>query len=84
MARRTTDSIADLIAEIQHRRLPSPATCRQIRKDAGITLERAALVLGVSKPTLVSWESGRHRPSKGRHALVYRDFLDALSAVMRA
>lgn len=39
------------------------------RKDAGLTKQEAADVLGVHKETWLKWESGRHKMGKASYAL---------------
>lgn len=76
------DPIRTLVAEIQARRLPSPATCRQIRIEAGAGVEAAARAMGVSAAALMSWEAERRTP-RGYNAIRWRELIDALQAAMQ-
>lgn len=42
--------------------LPSPAMCRAIRINAGVTQEELAAAVGVSRQTLIHWERAERRP----------------------
>ncbi len=57
------------------RRLPSPAVRHMIRRQAGVTQEDVARLLGVSRPSVTRWESGLRSPRGD----VLRRYLDVLS-----
>jgi DNA-binding transcriptional regulator YiaG len=74
------DSIGTLVDEVRAARLPSPATCRRIREEAGVSIRDAAQALGVDPLTVIRWELSRTRPRR-EHAQAWRALLDALREV---
>lgn len=61
------------------RSLPPPERRAQIRRDAGITQYQLAEILGISRPTLAHWESGKRNPS-GPSLSKYLEALNAMAA----
>lgn len=55
-------TLDQLVARAQARRLPDTATRRLIRESAGVSQDELAEALGVTRPTLTRWESGKRRP----------------------
>ena len=73
------DPLTALIATGRERRaLPSPKECRRLRERAGVLQLELAMVLGVSRVTLMRWEHGIHAPS-GSRRMAYLDALRRLS-----
>lgn len=69
---------SDLIAEIRAvRSLPPPAIARAFRRACGVTQERMAAELGVSRATVTRWETGARRP-RGRLARDYAKLIERL------
>ncbi len=67
-----------LIEEVRARRaLPAPPVARAIRKAAGVTQERLAIEIGVTRATIARWESAARRP-KGQHRERYAVVLASL------
>jgi DNA-binding transcriptional regulator YiaG len=62
---------------VLRRSLPSPATRRALREEAGIPRRRIAEVVGVTVGAVTHWESGARRPSS-EHLRRYLEVLDAL------
>jgi DNA-binding transcriptional regulator YiaG len=60
-----------------NRRLPTPATCRALRQEAGLTLEQVASSIGVSRQCVANWEAGRARPTRDNLAL----YLEAIELI---
>ncbi|MFF2527252.1 telomere-associated protein Tap [Streptomyces liangshanensis] len=58
--------------------LPPPAERERLRKAGGFTQQDVATALGVSRVTLVNWESGRTEPRPPARA-AYARLLDALA-----
>lgn len=71
-----------LAAAVREARLPDPATRREIRERAHVTLREVATVIGVAPMTVQRWESGRSSPRR-QDAVRYRDLLDELVESMR-
>lgn len=71
-----------LAAAVREARLPDPATRRQIRERANVTLREMAQVMGVAPMTIQRWECGRACPRR-EDAVRYRDLLDELVESMR-
>jgi len=69
--------VEELVGRIREARLPTPATCRRIREEAGVTLREAGAVLGVHPMTVLRWERG-DVPPRRENAIRYRRFLRAL------
>jgi transcriptional regulator with XRE-family HTH domain len=61
------------------RSLPSPERRAQLRRDAGITQDALAEILGVTRSTLTYWESGKRNPS-GASLTRYLEALNAMAA----
>lgn len=57
--------------------LPPPSTRRNIREAAGISRAQLAAVLGVTRQTIIHWETGVRFPSD-RHRRAYIEALDAM------
>lgn len=62
------------------RRLPEPDVRRLLRERAGLTQKELAEALGVSRPAVSRWESGRRTPRSSEARDRYRIALDRLSA----
>jgi DNA-binding XRE family transcriptional regulator len=70
-----------LTEEVQTRRsLPAPELARSIRISAGITQERLATEIGVTRMTVGRWEAGKRQP-RGRLLLDYIKVLNELKDV---
>lgn len=54
--------------------LPPPSDRRGVRVAAALTQAELALLIGVSRPTLCRWESGRTEP-RGTARTVYSEWL---------
>jgi len=68
----------DLLREVHEaRRLPPPATAREIRRAAGLTQPQVATELGVHRVTLARWELGTRSP-RGPLRLRYAKLLSDL------
>ena len=65
----------------ESKRLPSPATRRVLRTDAGLTLAELASQLGVTKQALWYWETGARQP-RGDNRLAYVEALDELKGLL--
>ena len=65
----------------ESKRLPSPATRRVLRTDAGLTLAELASQLGVTKQALWYWEVGARQP-RSKNRLAYAQALDELKALL--
>lgn len=60
------------------RRLPSPATRRRLRREAGLTLQIVADEFEVSHKTVARWELGERVP-RGEYLPRYLALLDRLT-----
>lgn len=70
-----------LLDELRNRpRLPSPEIAAAVRRAAGVSQQRVATELGVSRMTITRWESGARRP-QGALAAAYVALLDQLREV---
>jgi DNA-binding transcriptional regulator YiaG len=74
------DRIETLADEVRAARLPSPATCRRIREEHGVTLRDVAAAVGVEPLTVLRWEHSRSKPRR-EHARRWRALLEALEAL---
>jgi len=72
--------VEELVGQLREARLPSPATRRRIREEAGVTLREAAAVLGVHPVTVLRWEHGRVPPRR-ENATAYKRLLRTLEKV---
>jgi DNA-binding transcriptional regulator YiaG len=55
----------ELDGRLEDRRaLPSPKELRRLRIDAGVSAAEVAEVLGVSRQTVLNWESGSAKPNR--------------------
>jgi transcriptional regulator with XRE-family HTH domain len=73
-----TVELQELKAEIQARRdLPAPAARRALREAAGVSLEGVARAVGVSKQTVLGWESGAFGP-RGENLTRYVEVLQVM------
>lgn len=72
-----TDQIAEITAASTPVKLPAPAKCRKIRRDAKISSEKLGEILGVSGQTVRYWEKGVRRPNRER-SLKYAEALEAM------
>lgn len=61
-------------------RLPPCETRREIRENAGLSINDVARELGVSHSAVFYWETGRNRPS-GEHRIAYSLLLEELEAL---
>jgi transcriptional regulator with XRE-family HTH domain len=65
-----------------HRDLPSPAERRRLREESGMSQQRLAEIVGVTRQAVCQWESGsRHRP---RNPQVLRRYVEALRTLRDA
>jgi len=79
MQTRTT-SLDELLAHSRFRRtLPDPALRRLLRERAGLSQDDVASVLGVSRPAITRWETGKRTP-RGPLLTQYVELLDRLAA----
>ena len=62
-----------------NRELPPPATRRELRKRAGLSLQDIGDALGVTRTAVLFWEQGTRRPGK-RTLARYADILAMLAA----
>jgi transcriptional regulator with XRE-family HTH domain len=70
--------MSQLAQEVANRRrLPPPAIASAIRREAGVTQERLARELGVSRVSISRWESGSRVPS-GENRNRYADLLEEI------
>jgi len=70
-----------LAEEVRARRgRPDPATARDIRLAAGVSQERLAHAVGVTRITIARWEDGSRQP-RGRYLDDYLRVLGELKAV---
>jgi len=68
-----------LLDEVRRgRRLPPPAQAKAIRREAGLSQERLAAVLGVHRVTVARWEDGVRKP-RGPLRAAYADLLAGLA-----
>lgn len=73
-----------LTDEVRARRaLPAPSMARAIRVSAGVTQERLAREVGVTRATVARWEASTRRP-KGAHLERYAAVLAALQEALAA
>jgi transcriptional regulator with XRE-family HTH domain len=73
-----TIELQELRAEIQARRdLPPPAARRALREAAGVSLEGVARAAGVSRQTVLGWESGAFGP-RGENLTRYAEVLQVM------
>ncbi len=63
-----------LARRIRAAKLPPPAERARIRREARITLQEFAQVLGITTTTVYRWELGDTEP-KMAHAIAYSDLL---------
>jgi transcriptional regulator with XRE-family HTH domain len=73
--------LTDLLERARGRRLPPPATRRLLRLQAGLYQRELASVLGVSRLTLMRWESGAE--PRGERRQRYAEALAQLAAAER-
>ncbi|TSB31878.1 helix-turn-helix transcriptional regulator [Streptomyces benahoarensis] len=78
-----TDQIAELAAASVSVKLPPPAKCRKIRRDAKISSEKLGQILGVSGQTVRYWEKGVRQPSRER-SVKYAEALEAMKRAVAA
>jgi transcriptional regulator with XRE-family HTH domain len=74
-------TVAEAVTALMNvrRSLPPPERRAQLRKDAGITQDALAEILGVTRSTLTYWESGKRNPS-GASLTKYIEALNAMAA----
>lgn len=70
-------STVPLAERVRAAQLPRPAERKRIRKRAGVSLREVAEEIGVTQTTVWHWEEGRGPSPK--HAVRYREVLDALA-----
>lgn len=73
--------MSGLIDEVRATRRLSPKVARAIRQDAGISQQRLADELGVSRVTVTRWENGAFRP-RGDTARRYAELIARLEAAV--
>jgi DNA-binding transcriptional regulator YiaG len=67
--------LQELKDEVEARReLPAPAARRALREAAGVSLDGVARAVGVSKQTVLGWESGAFGP-RGSNLSAYLEVL---------
>jgi len=75
--------LQELKEEVEARReLPAPAARRALREAAGVSLDGVAQAVGVSKQTVLGWESGAFSPrgaNLGSYLSVLRIFRKSMS-----
>jgi transcriptional regulator with XRE-family HTH domain len=76
------DGILRLANEVRAAKLPSPATARRIREEAGVSIRDAAKALDVDPITVIRWEHSRTKPRR-EHARRWRELLDALEGATK-
>jgi DNA-binding transcriptional regulator YiaG len=75
-----TTTLDELLAQSRFRRsLPDPAVRRLLRERAGLSQDEVASVLGVSRPAVTRWETGKRTP-RGLMLTQYVELLDRLAA----
>jgi DNA-binding transcriptional regulator YiaG len=73
-----------LLNEIRAARaLPAPEVARRIREQAGVSQQRLARELGVTRVCVTRWELGTRRP-RGHDAVAYARLLDKLQRELGA
>ncbi|MDQ2960406.1 MAG: helix-turn-helix domain-containing protein [Candidatus Dormibacteraeota bacterium] len=73
-------SVLGLAEEVRReRQFPSPVVLRLVREAAGVSQQRLAAELGVSRFTVLRYEAGRRRP-RGAVLQRYMAVLEALQA----
>ena len=73
-------AVDDLLAEARARRaLPEPSLRRLLRERLGLSQQQIADVLGITRPAVSRYESGRRHP-RGQTLLDYGALLQRLAA----
>lgn len=65
-----------------HRDLPSPAERRRLREAAGMSQQKLAEIIGVTRQAVCQYESGKR--GKPRNPLVRQRYVEALRALREA
>jgi DNA-binding XRE family transcriptional regulator len=63
------------------RRLPAPAARRLIRERAGVSQAAVASAVGVARPAISRWESGKRTP-RGEHLKRYVAALEQMATAL--
>jgi DNA-binding XRE family transcriptional regulator len=62
-----------------HRDLPPPAERRRLREEAGMSQQKLAEIIGVTRQAICQYESGKR--AKPRNPLVRQRYVEALRAL---